>query len=264
MRDPAKRWLVECAACSAVLFSIPVVAEVEAAPADKLEVTAGLSRTSQSLVHGVLVTYRNDPTLNVTYETTQGFASVQNGVGLWLVRDDVLKAGVSVNYMMGRQEKADPRYMGMGRVSGSAMSYVWGEWQPIKDAVTVYGNAGNAWHASSGTLAQWGATIGFPLVGRVNGFVDMSRYWASQNYVQQYYGVTQAQSATSGYNTFTARSAGVLYANTQIGLAIELDREMDLIAAYGRSTASSMLMESPLLNQKSQTMSALVLSRRFH
>ncbi len=238
-------------------------AEGEGMP-DKLEVTAGMSRTSQSLLHGVLVTYKSDPTLNITYETSKGFASVQNGVGVWLVRDEQLKAGVSVNYMMGRQEKADPRYAGMGRVAGSVMSYVWGEWQPIQDAVTLYGNVGSSWQSASGTLAQWGATIGFPVMGRVNGFVDVSRYWASQSYVQQYYGVTPSQRATSGYSVFTPRSAGTLYANAQIGLAIEVDRDTDLIAAYGTSTASGMLMDSPLLNQKSQAMSALVLNRRFH
>ena len=231
---------------------------------DKFEVTAGWSRTSQSLMHGVLVTYRNDPTLNVNYETSQGFASMQNGVGAWLVRESQLKAGVSVNYMMGRQEKLDARYTGMGSVSGSAMSYVWGEWQPIKDAITLYGNAGHSWHTSSGTLAQWGATVGFPLVDRVNGFVDVSRYWANQTYVRQYYGVTQRQSASSGYNVFTANRSGVLYANAQMGLAIELDHDTDVIVAYGKSTASAMLMESPLFNQKSQALSAFVLSRRFH
>ena len=230
---------------------------------DKFEITAGMSRTNQSLVHGVLVTYKNDPTLNISYETARGFASVQNGVGVWLVRENLLKAGVSVNYMMGRRESADSRYAGMGRVPGSAMTYVWGEWQPIKDAITVYGNAGNSWHASSGTLAQWGATMGFPVWGRVNGFVDVSRYWASQTYVQRYYGVTQSQSASSGYNVFTARSSGTLYANAQVGLSVEVDRNTDLIMAYGTSKASGLLMDSPLLNTKSQTMSAFVLNRRF-
>ena len=231
---------------------------------EKLEITIGASRTSQSLLHGVLVTYRNDPTLNVSYETSQGFASLQNGVGLWLVREELVKAGVSVNYMMGRQERADPRYAGMGRVAGSAMSYAWAEWQPVKDAITLYGNAGNSWHTASGTLAQWGATFGFPVVQSVNGFLDVSRYWANQRYVQQYYGVSAAQSQTSGYNMFNARASGTLYANTQMGFVFELDHDTDLIAAYGRSTASGMLMESPVLNQKTQALSALVLSRRFH
>ena len=246
----------------ALFFSILVRAE-DVASTNKLEVTVGLSRTSQSLLHGVLVTYRNDPALNVNYETSQGFASMQNGVGVWLARDELFKAGLSVNYMMGRQEKTDPRYVGMGNVPGSAMTYAWAEWQPIKDAITLYGNAGNSWHTSSGALAQWGATLGFPLVGELNGFVDVSRYWASQRYVQQYYGVAQNQSHTSGYRQFTAHAFGTLYANAQMGLVVTLDPDMDLVAAYGRSTASGMLMESPLLNQKSQAMSALVLSRRF-
>jgi outer membrane scaffolding protein for murein synthesis (MipA/OmpV family) len=245
-------------------MAMPIVGYAgEAVLADKFEVTAGSSRTSQSLLRGVLVTYKSDPTLNVNYETAQGFASMQNGVGVWLVRDELFKAGLSVNYMMGRQEKADPRYVGMGNVAGSAMSYVWAEWQPIKDAITLYGNAGNSWHSASGTLAQWGATLGFPLVNQVNGFVDVSRYWANQRYVQQYYGVTQSQSQTSHNVAFDAQRSGTLYANNQIGVVIELDRDMDLIASHGRSTASAMLMESHLLNQKSQMLSALVLSRRF-
>jgi outer membrane protein len=248
-----------------LLFGIPSLGLAnEANGSDKLELTVGVSRTSQSLLHGVLVTYRNDPTLNLSYETAQGFASLQNGIGLWLVREELFKAGLSVNYMMGRQEKADSRYTGMGDVAGSAMSYVWAEWQPVKDAITLYGNAGNSWHSASGTLAQWGATLGLPVVERVNGFVDVSRYWANQRYVQKYYGVSVSQSFGSGYNGFTARASGTLYANVQMGLVFELDRDTDLIAAHGRSTASSMLMESPLLNQKSQAMSTLLLSRRFH
>lgn len=247
-----------------LMLALPVVGRADdAVPTDKFEVTAGMSRTHQSLLRGVLVTYKNDPTLNVNYETAQGFASMQNGVGVWLARDELFKAGVSVNYMMGRQEKSDSRYVGLGDVAGSAMSYAWAEWQPIKDAVTFYGNAGHSWRSASGTLAQWGATIGFPLIDQVNGFVDVSRYWANQRYVQTYYGVTQSQSQASHYGAFNAHMSGTLYANTQIGVAIELDRDMDLIASYGRSTASAMLMESPLIQQKSQTLSALVLSRRF-
>jgi outer membrane protein len=252
------KWLI------ALLLALPALGFADnTLPTDKLEVTAGMSRTGQSLLRGVVVTFKNDPTLNVNYETAQGFASMQNGVGVWLVREELFKAGLSVNYMMGRQEKADVRYAGMGNVAGSAMSYVWAEWQPIKDAITLYGNAGNSWHSGSGTLVQWGATIGFPLINQVNGFVDVSRYWANQRYVQTYYGVTQSQSQASHYGAFNAHMSGTLYANAQMGVAIELDRDMDLIASFGRSTASNMFMESPLLNQKSQTLSALVLSRRF-
>ena len=65
------------------LWALSLTAVAREPMADKFEVTAGLSRTSQSLMHGVLVTYKNAPTLNVSYETSKGFASMQNGVGLW-------------------------------------------------------------------------------------------------------------------------------------------------------------------------------------
>lgn len=250
-------WLV-LALCGAA-----VCADDGTALPDKREATLGVSRTNQSLLHGVLINYTNDLTLNLTYETATGFASIQNGVGIWLVREELVKAGVGVNYMLGRQESADRRYVGMGNVPGSAMSYVWGEWQPIKDALTLYGNLGDSWNSSNGKLAQWGMTLGFPVMHRVNGFADFSRSWGDQQYVQRFYGVAQHQATSSGCRPFVAQTSGLLYRNAQVGLVIEFDAQTDVIAAYGKSTATSFLMESPLLDRKSQAMSAVVLSRRF-
>lgn len=230
---------------------------------DKKEATLGMSRTNQSLLHGVLINYKNDLTLNANYESERGFASIQNGVGLWLVRQELVKAGVGVNYMLGRQESVDRRYTGMGNVPGSAMSYVWGEWQPIQDAITVYGNLGDSWNSSNGKLAQWGMTLGFPIMQTVNGFADFSRSWGDQRYVQRFYGVNSSQTTLSGYRPFTAQSSGTLYRNTQIGLVFAFDAQTDVIVAHGKSNATSFLMESPLLDRKTQAMSAMVLSRRF-
>jgi outer membrane scaffolding protein for murein synthesis (MipA/OmpV family) len=255
------RFLVLWGACLGVYLC--AYAEQGVALPDKKEATLGMSRTNQSLLHGVLINYKNDLTLNVTYETAKGFASIQNGVGVWLVREALVKAGVGVNYMLGRQESADRRYTGMGNVPGSAMSYVWGEWQPIQDAVTVYGNFGNSWNSANGKLAQWGTTLGFPVLQTVNGFVDFSRLWGDQRYVQRFYGVNSSQATLSGYRPFNVQSSGTLYRNAQMGLVWSLDAQTDVIMAYGKSSASSFLMESPLLDRKSQAMSAVVLSRRF-
>ena len=230
---------------------------------DKREATLGVSRTNQSLLHGVLINYKNDLTINLTYENATGFASIQNGVGIWLVHEELVKAGVALNYMLGRQESADRRYAGMGNVPGSAMSYVWGEWQPIKDAITLYGNFGDSWNASNGKLAQWGMTFGFPVMHRINGFADFSRSWGDQRYVQRFYGVNSSQTTSSGYRPFAVQTSGVLYRNAQIGLVVEFDAQTDVIMAYGKSTATSFLMESPLIDRKSQASSAMLLSRRF-
>ena len=251
-------------ACAlAVLSASPSWAQ-ESAIADKFEVTYGMNRSNQSLLNGVLVTNKNDPTINVTYETAKGFASVQNGVGLWLVRNEQVKAGYSINYMMGRYATADTRYNGMGNVAGSAAAYAWGEWQPVKDAVTVYGNYSSALRTNNGALAQWGVTLGVPVVNRVNAFIDVSRYWANQRYIQTYYGVTSAQAGSSNtYSAYTPTAAGTLYSNTLWGAMVEATKDIDVVIGVGKSSATGLLMNSPLLDRKTQTNASVVLNQRF-
>jgi outer membrane scaffolding protein for murein synthesis (MipA/OmpV family) len=251
-------------ACAlAVISATPSWAQ-DSAIADKFEVTYGMNRSNQSLLNGVLVTNKNDPTINVTYETAKGFASVQNGVGLWLVRNEQVKAGYSINYMMGRYATADTRYNGMGNVAGSAAAYAWGEWQPVKDAVTVYGNYSSALRTNNGALAQWGVTLGVPVVNRVNAFIDVSRYWANQRYIQTYYGVTSAQAGSSNtYSAYTPTAAGTLYSNTLWGAMVEATKDIDVVIGVGKSSATGLLMNSPLLDRKTQTNASVVLNQRF-
>ena len=232
--------------------------------ADKFEVTYGINRSNQSLLNGVLVTNKNDPTINITYETAKGFASIQNGVGLWLVRNDQVKVGYSLNYMMGRYATADTRYNGMGNVAGSVAGYAWGEWQPVKDAVTVYGNYSNALRTNNGALAQWGMTLGVPVVSRVNAFIDVSRYWANQRYLQTYYGVTSAQAGSSNtYSAYTPTTSGTLYSNTLWGAMVEATKDINVVIGVGKSSATGLLMNSPLLDRKTQTNATVVLNQRF-
>ena len=232
--------------------------------ADKFEVTYGINRSNQSLLNGVLVTNKNDPTINITYETAKGFASIQNGVGLWLVRNEQVKVGYSLNYMMGRYATADTRYNGMGNVAGSVAGYAWGEWQPVKDAVTVYGNYSNALRTNNGALAQWGMTLGVPVVSRVNAFIDVSRYWANQRYLQTYYGVTNAQAGSSNtYSAYTPTTSGTLYSNTLWGAMVEATKDIDVVIGVGKSSATGLLMNSPLLDRKTQTNATVVLNQRF-
>jgi len=247
-----------------LLFAVNHLHAQDASMPDKLEATYGFNRTNQSLLHGVLVSYKNDPTLNIHYETSRGFASVQNGLGLWLVRNTQVKAGYSLNYMMGRQATADQRYTGMGNVAGSAAAYAWGEWQPIKDAISVYGNYSSALRTTNGSLAQWGVTLGVPVVHRVNAFVDFNRYWANQAYIQTYYGVNSAQTGPSGYTAFTPHGSGTLYTNSLWGAMVEATKDTDIVIGIGKSTASGALMQSPLLVQKTQTNATVVFNQRFH
>jgi outer membrane scaffolding protein for murein synthesis (MipA/OmpV family) len=166
--------------------------------------------------------------------------------------------------MMGRYATADTRYNGMGNVAGSVAGYAWGEWQPVKDAVTVYGNYSNALRTTNGALAQWGMTLGVPVVSRVNAFIDVSRYWANQRYLQTYYGVTSAQAGSSNtYSAYTPTTSGTLYSNTLWGAMVEATKDIDVVIGVGKSSATGLLMNSPLLDRKTQTNATVVLNQRF-
>jgi outer membrane scaffolding protein for murein synthesis (MipA/OmpV family) len=152
----------------------------------------------------------------------------------------------------------------MGNVAGSAAAYAWGEWQPVKDAVTVYGNYSSALRTNNGALAQWGVTLGVPVVNRVNAFIDVSRYWANQRYIQTYYGVTSAQAGSSNnYSAYTPTAAGTLYSNTLWGAMVEATKDIDVVIGVGKSSATGLLMNSPLLDRKTQTNATVVLNQRF-
>ena len=255
---------VRLATLALVVFFVPFSWAEDSVVADKFEVAYGVNRSNQSLLNGVLVTYKNDPTINVTYETAKGFASIQNGVGLWLVRNEQVKAGYSLNYMMGRYASADTRYNGLGNVAGSVAGYAWGEWQPVKDAVTVYGNYSSALRTTNGALAQWGVTLGVPVVSRVNAFIDVSRYWANQRYIQTYYGVTSIQAGSSNpYSTYTPTASGTLYSNALWGAMVEATKNIDVVIGVGKSSATGLLMNSPLLDRKTQSNATVILTQRF-
>jgi outer membrane scaffolding protein for murein synthesis (MipA/OmpV family) len=230
----------------------------------KFEASYGFTRTNQSLIKGVLIRYQTDPSLNMVYENSRGFASIQNSAGFWLLRNEQLKTGISANYMLGRNSTADSRYVGMGNVPGSPTAYVWAEWQPLKDAITLYANHGRSLSDFDASLGQWGFTLGLPVTRRLNFFVDHSRSWGSRQYIRQYYGVTASQSLTSGYREFAPKQGGLLYKNTQIGLALEAHKNIDLILGYGMSSASNGLMRSQLMDQRVQPITTFILNQRFN
>ena len=139
----------------------------------KANLSVGINRTNSSLLKGLTIQSRSALLLDANYEQGNWYASMQNGLGYKLLNSPSLKLGVSANYMPGRYVVNDTRYKGMGDVSGTLSGYAWAEWRPVKDVVTVYGNIARSARSANGMLATAGSTIGFPVYGKLNGFVDM-------------------------------------------------------------------------------------------
>lgn len=228
----------------------------------KLQISAGLNRTTNSLFKGLLIQSRTDPTIDIEYERGPYIASMQNGLGYKLVSTDALSLGISANYMPGRHEVYDTRYRGMGNVSGTVSAFGYFEWRPVKDVVTVYGNLARSLKSANGMVGNLGGTLGFPVVGQLNGFVDVYMTWGSSAFNQTFYGVNTTQAASSGYAVYNATS-GTISTTPTVGLVYEYSKQWSVLGYAGRNKMSSGLSASPLVAKPSQPVAALLVTRNF-
>ena len=229
-----------------------------------IDVTLGWSQSNLSITKGVLIEAQFLPTFNANVENQLGFLSVQNGAGLWLYKSPAVKVGASVNYMLGRFERFDRRYTGLGDVAGSFDAYTWVEWQPIKDAVTVYANYARTLGASYRSYAQIGFTLGAPIKDDINFFADMNFNYANQTYVQKYYGIDAHQATVSARTPYTASQGGMLNDANLVGLDFVMGRDRDLILGIGQLKYSHALSTTPLIVQAHQKTLLLVWNQKLN
>jgi MipA family protein len=217
----------------------------------------GAERGTEKFFKGVLLRSRTDPWLGVDASRGRFFLSTLNGLGYLVQDSETFSLGVSANYMLGRSETYEPRYRGLGKVEATLGAYGFFEWRPVKDAVTVYGNVLRSSRTQSGTLANLGATLGFPLVGQLSGFVDYNVNWADSNYTQTYYGVTAAQAATSGYTAYNAKG-GLLNATPTVGLYFPINKQWSVLGYGGKARLAGAAGDSPVVQNRSQSVGALL------
>ena len=237
--------------------------EIEGSGAVKhFELTYGLNQSNLSLLRGVVIDTKLEPTLDLKLETEQGFFSLQNGLGWWLNHEPALKSGVSINYMLGRHEGTDRHYQGAGDRSGSFDFFAFAEWQPVLEAVTLYANVASTPGLDAKAFAQAGMTLGLPLFNPWNAFVDLNVTWGNLSYWKNFYGVPAQSSTASMKGVFNPTQGGVLYQSKTVGGVYSLDKSIDLILGVGTLEASENLMQSSLMGSRVQHTVMLMVNQK--
>ncbi len=225
----------------------------------KINFSLGLIQTNNTLVKGVTIQSKTGLLLDANYEKGPWVASMQNGLGFKLINGKTFSLGLSANYMPGRYVANDTRYAGMGDVTGTLSAYSWAQWKPFKDALTVYGNVAHSARSSSGILANAGTTLGFPVMGKLNGFVDVNLTWGSAAYNQSYYGVSSAQSGSSLYAIYNA-PGGRISTTPSVGLVYEADKQWSIVGYLGKNLLAPAAANSPMATNKTSQPQAALLS----
>jgi outer membrane scaffolding protein for murein synthesis (MipA/OmpV family) len=151
------------------------------------------------------------PVINVQIKDV-AFISTGDGIGYNVVHKRGLQLGVSMAYDLGRKERDDYNNLsGMGDKPVSAVPKLFGAWVVSQEfPLVIRGDIRHLLRAGGGSIADLGAY--FPLPGcssYVAMFLGPSITVANKRYLQDMYGVTNQESASSRHAAYSIKQSGI-------------------------------------------------------
>lgn len=148
------------------------------------------------------------PLVELRYGGDRFFVSTRDGIGATLVRIGGFTAGPVLRYRFGRDQDDNDALRGMGDVGGTAeagafLRFQEGGWVAVINAAQGLNGGG---HRGATVFASLG--YGGRLAERWLFSLGPSITWASDNYMQSFFGVTPTQGARAGYAPYSP-GAGV-------------------------------------------------------
>ncbi|MCU0985246.1 MAG: MipA/OmpV family protein [Acetobacteraceae bacterium] len=143
------------------------------------------------------------PLVELRYGGDRFFVSSRDGIGATLVRIGRFTAGPVLRYRFGRDQDDNDALRGMGDVGGTVeagafMRFQEGGWVVVINAAQGLNGGG---HRGATVFASLG--YGGRLAERWRFSLGPSVTWASDNYMQSFFGVTPTQGARAGYAPYS-------------------------------------------------------------
>lgn len=183
--------------------------------------------------------------------------SVENG-------KSAFSAGPLLTYNMGRGEDDNDALRGLGDIDpsievGGFVNYNYGPWQMDMSVRTDVNSA------HKGTLADLSAGYGWEFEKGVSMATGVSTVWASDDYMQSYFGISTRQAARSAYSEY---DAGAGFKNA--GLWYEVSYDFDENWSIGAQSRLTQLLgdaaDSPIVEDEgsaTQFMTGIGVSYKF-
>ncbi len=226
-----------------------------------LSIAFGALYGTRSLTGGISTRPELSPLLDVSYERGGFFASTSGGVGYNFVKTKKMMVGAGLGYLPEREAAGDSRLRGLGDVAASPTMMLTTVWNPL-DFISVGATLTTASKRANGSFLTLGTSLGFPIHGKLIGSVDLAAELANRNYAQTYYGVTAAQSASSGYRELRPK-AGLLSTSVSVGMSYELTKEWLLGGSVGATRLQGDAAKSPIFTRRTAYDASLYASYSF-
>lgn len=166
----------------------------------------------------------------IDYQWGNGFfAGVGNGLGYNASRSPELQYGPRLTADLGRDESRSEALRGMGSIDaqpeiGVFLNRLWGA-GPVFTSSLRQGSGTQR----RGLVLDLGIGHGVSLGAQTRLAMGLGVHWANADYMQDYFGVTPAQAAASGY-AVSSPGAGWRNAGVNLSLNHRLDRQVSLFA----------------------------------
>lgn len=189
-----------------------ILAEMFESDLPEFRVISGVGSEIQPVYDGSRAyRVRSGPVINVQFSDV-AFISTGDGIGYNLVHTRGLQLGASIGYDLGRKERDDYTNLnGMGDKPVSAVPKLFGAWVVSREyPLVIRGDIRRLLRAGGGSIADLGAY--FPLPGsssRLAMFLGPSITVADRRYLQDMYGVTSQESASSRHVAYSIEQSGV-------------------------------------------------------
>lgn len=197
----------------------------------------------------------------IDYQWNNGwFAGTANGIGINLSKRPDLQYGVRLTADFGRKASRSDALRGMGDVDASAELGAFFN-QSLTPEVFLtsslrYG-AGDG-----GVVVDLGAGYATALAPAWRLAVGAAVSLADATYLQSFFGVSAAQSSTSGYTEYRP-GAGLRDARANLALTYLFNRRTSLTTGLSVSALQGDARDSPLVRQATTTSGVMVLSHAF-
>ncbi len=214
------------------------------------------------------------PDFNASYATdswgTFGIGSKSNGISWTIVDTHAYAFGLSLGAVQGRVDSKDgtlfkpgsKRLKGMGEIKSTAEYGVFGRVNagvPLtfafkKDSANGKLNTSDSsFDGSGGSIIEFGAEIPWAINNNLGLSLSPNVVWADKKHHQTYFGVTAAQSAKSGFKTYTP-SAGIKSMGLTLGGNYKIDNNWSVNTALHLNFLKGDAATSSLVQKKDQSL----------
>ncbi|WP_082113999.1 MipA/OmpV family protein [Kiloniella litopenaei] len=202
------------------------------------------------------------PVLEASWRDDTFFISIDRGIGATLLRSEHFSGGVSLNYDWGRDEDDNSALKGLGDVEGGLAGTAFAEID-----LGMYGFGLDITQDLSGEdkglLANFNAEYRHSFLDeRLWISAGPSVSWASEDYMQSYFGVDSKQASRSRYNQHDV-DAGFKDVGFNVGAMYSFDESWAMTGTLGYARLLGDAADSPFVKSKNQFFSGIAITYSF-